>query len=228
MPKASVHVVRDTERTPIQPVERPILCDPYVEPNDHWVYDTETGEASHGGTRRLAGYWYKTDKTGTRQQRLFIEEERDDLPLVNMLREDVRRWRESDYRGATSVTRELLQWWVRDDRLRRLFFCQREAVETVIYLSELRLPGKSRRTGFQKFAISDEDLQRLLRGEKPGFELQQADFFPSLVDPPAAEGLLGLQRLGCKMATGAGKTVVMSMLIAWAFCNRGRNPASRE
>ena len=31
---------------PIQPVERPILCSPYEEPSAHWVYDTETGEAS--------------------------------------------------------------------------------------------------------------------------------------------------------------------------------------
>ena len=37
-----------------------------------------------------------------------------------------------------------------------------------------------------------------------------------------------LRRMGCKMATGSGKTVVMAMLIAWAFCNRGQNPNSTE
>src|SRR5690606_19744575 len=40
--------------------------------------------------------------------------------------------------------------------------------------------------------------------------------------------LLPLPRLACKMATGSGKTVVMAMLIAWAFCNRGQNPQSTE
>jgi type III restriction enzyme len=213
---------------PIQPVERPILCGPYTEPSDHWIYDKETGQAKRAGTRRPAGYWYKTEKTGSAQQRLFFEEERDDLPLVNLLRDEVRRWREADYRGATNVTKDLLRYWAREDRPRRLFFCQREAVETIIYLSELRIPGKSSRTGFQKFQLSDDDLGKLLRGEKPGFELSAADFYPTLVDPSGNPDLIPLRRLGCKMATGSGKTVVMSMLIAWAFCNRGRNLASRE
>ncbi|HEX7448518.1 MAG TPA: hypothetical protein VF306_13285, partial [Pirellulales bacterium] len=213
---------------PIQPVERPILCSPYVEPTDHWVYDGETGAASHGGTRRPAGYWYKTQRTGAAQQRLFAEEHRDDLPLVNLLRDDVRRWRESGYRGATTVTKELLRHWTRDDRERRLFFCQREAVETIIYLAEIRIPGKSSSTGFQKFALPEADLRRLLEGVRPAFDIAAKDFFPTLVDLPGEQGLRPLRRLGCKMATGSGKTVVMAMLVAWAFCNRGRNAASRD
>jgi len=214
---------------PIQPVEKPILCNPYEEPTDYWKYDTVTGEASHGGRRREAGYWYKTERTGGAQLSLLAEEERDDLPLVNALREDVARWRKADYRGATSVTRELLKHWARPDLTQRLFFCQREAVETVIYLAELRVPGRSRRTGFQNFALSDEDLARLLRGEKPAFPTAREDFYPTLVDAPAG-GVHhhALMRMACKMATGSGKTVVMAMLISWAFCNRGQNPASRE
>ena len=93
---------------PIQAVEKPILCPPYDEPNDHWIYDTTTGKASHAGKRRPASYWYKTERTGSAQLELFAEEERDDLPLVNLLRDDVRRWRDSGYRGASNVTRELL------------------------------------------------------------------------------------------------------------------------
>ena len=68
---------------PIQPVERPILCNPYEEPDSHWVYDTETGEASQNPGRRDrdAGYWYKTQRTGTEQlqMRFVQEEQRDDL-----------------------------------------------------------------------------------------------------------------------------------------------------
>jgi type III restriction enzyme len=177
--------------------------------------------------RRPASYWFKQKRTGEAQQGLFQEENRDDLPLVNRLREDVRRWRESGWRGASEVTKDLLRHWTNQDRHRRLFFCQQEAVETVIYLLELRLAGLSSRTGFRNFDCSDEDLQRMLRGERPtGFQLADDAFWPTLVDQPADPSLLGLRRLGCKMATGSGKTLVMAMLIAWAFCNRGRNPQS--
>ena len=151
-------------KIPIQPVENPIICPPYDEPNDHWIYDTQTGAASHAGIRRPASYWYKTELTGSAQRTLFQEEQRDDLPLVNMLRDDVRRWREADYRGASNVTRELLRFWASPKRGRRLFFCQREAVETIIYLAELRLPGRTSKLRFAS-KLSDDNLARLLRGE---------------------------------------------------------------
>lgn len=216
-------------KVPIQPVEKPIICSPYDEPNDHWIYDIKTGVASRAGFRRPASYWYKTERTGSAQQGLFQEEQRDDLPMVNLLRAEVKRWREADYRGASNVTKELLRWWANPKRGRRLFFCQREAAETVIYLAELRIPGRSTRTGFKKFDLSEDDLHRLLRGEKPvGMDLSNPDFWPKLVDVPSDPSLLPLRRLGCKMATGSGKTVVMAMLIAWAFCNRGVNPSSSE
>lgn len=216
------------EQLPIQPVEKPIICNPYDPPKDHWVYDSKTGEASHAGMRRPAGYWYKTERIAAGQRDLFAEEERDDLTLVNLLREDVGRWRDAEYRGASQVSRELLRYWARPDRYPKLFFCQREAAETIIYLAELRFPGKSSRTRFQKFDVTDEDLGKLLRGERPTFALAGSDFFPTLIDKPQQSESTPLRRLGCKMATGSGKTVLMAMLIAWAFCNRGENPLSAE
>ena len=107
---------------PIQPVSKPILCSPYEEPTGHWVYKTDTGEASEMPGRRQAGYWYKTKRTGSAQRMLFAEEERDDLPLVNALREDVKRWRDSKYKepAATPVTQQLLAHWTRPDRI---LFC---------------------------------------------------------------------------------------------------------
>jgi type III restriction enzyme len=86
---------------PIQPVENPILCSPWEEPNAHWVYNSQTGMPTKQESRRTAGYWYKTERTGTAQLSLLAEEQRDDLPLVNALREDIRRWRQSGYRGAS-------------------------------------------------------------------------------------------------------------------------------
>ncbi len=199
---------QDQLEIPIQPVERPILCNPYEEPDAHWVYDTETGEAIKQPGRRDAGYWYKTQRTGSAQiqMRFVQEEQRDDLPLVNALRNDVRRWRESNYRNATNVTRELLRHWIREDKERRLFFCQREAVETIIYIAEI-LKG-NKRTGFNP-QFTKADLAKL-------------------VDSPNTPDIPDLIRYGCKMATGSGKTVVMAMLIAWAFCNRGKVPSDER
>ncbi len=56
--------------------------------------------------------------------------------IVNEIRQAVGRWRQQDYPHITSVTRDLLQHWKDDERERRLFFCQIEAAETAIYLSE--------------------------------------------------------------------------------------------
>jgi uncharacterized protein (DUF433 family) len=76
------------QEIPIQPVDNPIICSPYDEPEDHWFYN-EHGEATRPGHRRPAGYWYKTEKTAAGQRGLFLNEQRDLLDLVNLLREDV-------------------------------------------------------------------------------------------------------------------------------------------
>ena len=194
-------------QTPMQPVEKPILCSPYEEPSEYWQYDLETGEAFRAPGRRPAGHWFRSERTQDPQQgRLFTEENWEELPHVNKLREDVRRWRDSGYRNATNVTRQLLRHWWREDKIRRLFFCQLEAVETIVYLAEIRMGGK--RTSFNP-RFTGDDLARL-------------------VDEPPDAGLPFLTRLGCKMATGSGKTVVMAMLIAWAFCNRGQLPSDER
>lgn len=212
---------------PTQAVPDPIINNPYEEPKQHWLY--RDGAPEQFGERRRAQYYFKEKRVGSAQQELFREENAEDLPLVNALRDDVRRWRGSGYRGASHITKELLQYWTREDRHRRLFFCQREAVETIIYLLELGIPGKLSKTKFQNFEVDANDISKLLRGEKPSFEtLATQEFFPRLIDPAADPELLALRRLGCKMATGSGKTIVMAMLIAWAFCNRAKNPASRH
>ena len=64
------------EPIPIQPVENPILCSPYKEPDQHWLYDTKTGIPSKTPGRRPASYWFKTERTGSAQMSLLAEEER--------------------------------------------------------------------------------------------------------------------------------------------------------
>jgi type III restriction enzyme len=214
------------EALPIQPVDKPILCSPYVEPDQHWVYDRSTGIPTRTQGRRPASYWYKTERTGSAQQQLafMAEEDRDDLPLVNALRGDVRRWRESGWRGASETTKALLRHWWREDRLRRLFFCQLEAAETVIYLREMLAQG--RRPQFTpELSLQDHAALMAAQNPRPLEWVTRVAQHPKLADLPHGEGAAPLVRYACKMATGSGKTVVMALLLAWAFCNRGRTPA---
>lgn len=211
---------------PIQaPVEEPIINSPYLEPTHHWSY-TREGKASKTPGRRRASYFWTTQKTGSAQQLLEgIDSStgEDDLPLVNALRHDVARWRSSEYENATQVTRQLLRHWRSKDRSRRLFFCQIEAVETVIYVNEILASGRKTRWN-QK--VTKEDFEKMKAGERPPFStgMGTSDYFPTLADQPANPEWLPLTRMGCKMATGSGKTVVMAMIITWAFCNRARVP----
>lgn len=191
-----------SEPTLIQPVDSPVICVPYNEPSNFWDYDRATGIAEKQSGRRPSYYWYK-DETDTRKQQLSLEleEQRRDMVLVNKLRRDVKRWRESQWEGATNVTKDLMRHWTRPDRQRRFFFCQIEAVETIIFLNEIRglqRDGK-RRTPRWNPDFSDDDFKTLSDGE--------------------------LTRMCTKMCTGSGKTVVMGMLISWSFCNRARVPS---
>ena len=146
----------------IQAVPDAIINRPYEEPTKHWRYP-ENGVPFEMGARRPASYYYTTRRTGDAQMDLLSAMEgSDDLPLVNRLREDVKRWREQGYRGASEVTKDLLRHWANPERSRRIFFCQLEAAETMIYLLELRIPGRSSKTGFKNFDCSDEDLQLML------------------------------------------------------------------
>jgi type III restriction enzyme len=200
---------------PIQPVEEPILNGPYEEPTTYWEYNRETGAAARMPGRRPARYWYKTREEARAQRAgqgsLELDEGQDDLAIINSLRDDVRRWRGSNYEGATNVTKELLRHWSNPDRLRRLFFCQLEAVETIIFLTEIRGQKADGRRHSPRFNPKFTDSE-----------------FGVLLDVPHEPDGKALVRHCCKMATGSGKTVVMAMLIAWAFCNRGLVPSDER
>jgi len=113
-------------------VDNPIINSPFEEPKRHWVY--EAGQPVIKEERRPAGYFLRP-RTFKEQAALF-EEEFVPLELVNTIRERVKEWRERDYPGVTSITRSLLKHWNNPDRERKLFFCQREAAETLIWLVE--------------------------------------------------------------------------------------------
>jgi type III restriction enzyme len=113
-------------------VDNPILNPPFEEPTHYWAY--EEGQPVLKEGRRPAGYYLKARTRGI--QMAMLEEEFVPLELVNTVRERVKAWRERGYPGVTPITRQLLQHWNNPDRERKLFFCQREAAETLIWLIE--------------------------------------------------------------------------------------------
>jgi len=207
---ASKQVARRTfaqEELPLTPVENPILCGPYQEPTAHWYYSKANGSMERTPGRRPASFFadLETAEQSHDQIALFEQEGAARLKIADSLREDVRRWRETKWEGATEVTKTLLRHWTDSNRARPLFFCQLEAVETLIYLNEVRGIEKGVRVCRHRF--------------KPKFEDKD---FAHLLDLPNEADLKPLVRYCTKMCTGSGKTVVMAMTIAWAACNRGK------
>ena len=107
--------------------------------------DRETRLFTREPERSKAGYVRASENSRSFDDPgIFIE-----LPLVNQIRPRVKAWREADYPGATGITKRLLQHW-RDteqrDTNRRFFFCQLEAIETLIWLTEAPPPSESAST----------------------------------------------------------------------------------
>lgn len=114
-------------------IDQLIICNPYDVPQEHWRYNPETGEYDRVPGRRSAGYVKATEasRTGDDPGEFYP------IELVNNIRKRVDRWRDGGYAGITGVTRELLEHW-KDGTKRNdpLFFCQLEAMETMIWLTE--------------------------------------------------------------------------------------------
>lgn len=114
-------------------IDRLIINSPYEEPREHWKYDPLTKLFDRVEGRRKAGYIIASP--GAREYDdpgIFME-----LPLVNAIRPRVKAWREQGYPGTTSLTRRLLEhWWNKDERQYPFFFCQLDALETIIWLTE--------------------------------------------------------------------------------------------
>ena len=170
-------------------VPQPILNSPFDPPAEHWhIVEGEPPERRPG--RRKAVYFYRDPKA--RDASGQVTGVAVEMELVDLIRERVDAWRAAGYPGVTRTTLELLQWWTRDGRDPGLFFAQREAAETIIFLTEARADFR------QGITIPRDE--------------------PS--DAEKAEGFAGFVRYASKMATGAGKTTVMGMLAAWSILNK--------
>lgn len=118
----------------LQKIDRLIINSPYVEPRQHWKYDSTSKTFSIREGRRPAGYIIASERNRSYDDPgTFVE-----LPLVNKIRPRVVEWRNSGYEGATSISKRLLEYWCdrADGKLQRFFYCQLEAIETLIWLVE--------------------------------------------------------------------------------------------
>ncbi|MEX2658264.1 MAG: DEAD/DEAH box helicase family protein [Acidimicrobiales bacterium] len=124
-----------------------------------------------------------------------VERAASPIPLVELLRTEVGAWRaDGRYDGARPTTKRLLEHWFLDQHQTdagvpfSFYFCQREAVETLIYLQEV----VGLRSAAELFARYD-------------------------ARPPSAPLDLPYSRYVVKMATGSGKTNVMALAMTWAY-----------
>ncbi len=115
-------------------IDRLIINSPYEEPARHWRYERETRTFDLAEGRRPAGYVVATgDSKAFDDPGIFVE-----IPLVNQIRPRVNAWRKAGYPGVSSITKRLLEHWCDPEEFeaRRFFFCQLEAIETLIWLTE--------------------------------------------------------------------------------------------
>lgn len=129
-------------------------------------------------------------------------------PLVATLRKKVKEWRESGYAGATDTSKALLSWWFQRQHVLpqadeattefRYYFAQREAIETIVYLTDV---------------VKVKDKYDLMRFDSSG--AISAGMFPE-----------DWRRFVVKMATGSGKTKVLSLVLAWSYFHKLYEPDS--
>jgi len=198
--------------------EQPILNSPYAYPSRHWELDASgqpTNKILHH--RRRAEFITpipkpKKQRKGSKQKEFVFDEGKglstekqqyDPTGNINELRGKVDAWRalpnQADWHVTPETARLLTHWRHHPFSNIRPFFCQVEAVEAVIWLTEVA-PQRG----------------------KEGRSLL------NLLDAANEETNPGLSRLALKLATGAGKTTVMAMLIAWQTINAVRRPNSKK
>jgi type III restriction enzyme len=198
---------------------QPILNSPYEHPGAHWELDEE-GQPTNKriDSRRPSRLIVPVPKSKRRRQLKATqaemvldsatglstaEQEYNPTPIINEIRGYVAQWRalpNPDQWLVTPETARLLQYWRSHDfQGVRPFFCQVEAVETAIWLTEVA----------------------------PKLGARTAKFWEH-VKGANAQSNPELMRVALKLATGAGKTTVMAMLIAWQTVNAVRHPAGKQ
>ena len=124
-------------------IKNPIINSPFEEPRRHFRFDDEGITNETVESRRVSQYFVpiaRPRKKGSKQLQFDTEWTQDRIEeneLVNRIRSRVKLWREGGYVGVTPTTARLLAYWLDRTREKKLFFCQIEALETAIYISEV-------------------------------------------------------------------------------------------
>ena len=156
-------------------------------------------------------YYRYADKDGVVREQPYRKAST--FPLVNRLREAVARWRRTGYLGASETSRFLLNYWFNSEHplsdaegspVFRYHWAQREAMETLIYLYEVRKCSSLGQL-FEAFYSPADKVQELIRS------LEETSW----------------PRYAFKVATGVGKTRIMSLAIVWSYFHRKREADSK-
>ena len=195
--------------------DHPILNSPYDYPHRYWELDA-SGQPTQRiiENRRCAEFITpipKPKKRKAKEQEEMVfdegkglstkEQEYDVTSIINEVRKQVGTWRAlppSQWQVTPETARLLQHWWHHPFSDARPFFCQVEAVETAIWLTEVAPYSKAGKRLLDHLAFANRDAN------------------------------LELQRLALKLATGAGKTTVMAMVIAWQTINAVRRLGSKR
>ena len=124
-------------------IENPIINSPFDEPGRHFKFSDDGITNEIVESRRSSSYFLPIAKPKKKSSRSFpsdtewTEDRVEENKLVNDIRRRVGLWRKEGYTGVTPITSRLLSHWTNPERERRLFFCQIEALETIIYLTEV-------------------------------------------------------------------------------------------
>ncbi len=124
-------------------IENPILNSPFQEPNRHWKFEDDGITDQTLESRRTSSYFVPIaqprKKSKDKQLLLDTEWTKDRIEenvFINKVRQRVKLWREGGYCFITRTSRRLLDYWTNPEREKKLFFCQIEALETAIYITE--------------------------------------------------------------------------------------------
>ena len=150
---------------------------------------------------------------------------------VSKLRTDVGKWRDSGYAAASETTKTLFRWWFLEGagpsgRSFKPYFAQREAIETIVYLLEVK-KGPSTKSVIEEFhQIVNNGLAFW------AIEFVHVDGELKLNHPSIGSGIPlpaeDVKRYAVKAATGSGKTVIMALYIAWSYFHSTREAQSDQ
>ncbi len=113
-------------------IDKLIINSPYLEPARHWYYDRESQSFDLVEGRRKAGYVIATPNSQSFDDPGIFKE----IEIANQIRDHLVRWQNDGRPGLTGISKRLLEHWTREERDQKFFYCQIEAIETLLFLNE--------------------------------------------------------------------------------------------